>query len=242
MQYYSREIGFEQIEKMGEYVEQHSDALNNLEGCDNCTHMKLQLKLNSEGYNEIESCARRVTNVGLPITRYCGDYEPGPVRHRVIEWDITRSLKSNVYIPSNPARRHSSSGIHAVTESQYNKIRKAVSKGSSKYRDSEKLKTVFTYEITERVIRKNRRGQGRTEEEIVYIGTTNNPERRAMEHEAKGTLTDSGRLSVTCYEPMSRAEAEQKEAQDLAAYFAQHGKYPKYNKTTNGQWVDKTTA
>ena len=57
MQYYSKEIGFEQIEKMSEYVKQHADTPNNPEGCDNCTHMKLQLKLNGERYYEIESCA-----------------------------------------------------------------------------------------------------------------------------------------------------------------------------------------
>ena len=66
---------------------------------------------------------------------------------------------------------------------------------------------------------------------INYVGTTNNPGRRAGEHKSDGK---SGRLQTET-RPMSRGAAERWEANRLKTYRDNHGgKNPPHNRTKNG--------
>ena len=66
---------------------------------------------------------------------------------------------------------------------------------------------------------------------INYVGTTNNPGRRAGEHKSEGK---SGELQTET-RPMSRGAAEKWEANRLKAYRDNHGgKNPPHNRTKNG--------
>ena len=68
--------------------------------------------------------------------------------------------------------------------------------------------------------------------EIVYIGTTNDPERRAREHRLSGKRFT--RLEVTS--PwMTPRQAKEKESRDLALYRMYHNnRNPKYNLDSDG--------
>lgn len=69
-------------------------------------------------------------------------------------------------------------------------------------------------------------------QEVVYRGTTNDPERREREHRGQGKIFDQ--LVVTSCR-MTGDEAKRKEAEDLAKYRKGHGgRSPKYNKDTDG--------
>ena len=66
---------------------------------------------------------------------------------------------------------------------------------------------------------------------INYVGTTNDPGRRAGEHKSDGK---SGRLQTETW-PMARGSAERWEANRLKTYRDNHGgKNPTHNKTKNG--------
>lgn len=71
--------------------------------------------------------------------------------------------------------------------------------------------------------------QGR---KVVYKGTTNNPEKREIEHRQKGKKFS--RLLVTS-RMMTREGAKKREADALKTYRRNHGgKNPKYNKDSDG--------
>ena len=69
----------------------------------------------------------------------------------------------------------------------------------------------------------------------TYVGTTNNPERRAAQHARSGKLTKSGEMVVES-KPMSRNAAERLEARKIQGYQRRTGRLPKHNKTANGQY------
>ena len=67
---------------------------------------------------------------------------------------------------------------------------------------------------------------------VVYVGTTNNPERRQQEHEKLGKNFNT--MKVTSRK-MSSNGAMKKEASRLDTYRKNHGgSNPRYNKTTDG--------
>jgi predicted GIY-YIG superfamily endonuclease len=66
----------------------------------------------------------------------------------------------------------------------------------------------------------------------VYIGSTNDPGRRAREHADSGKKFDS--LQVTSPR-ISKTEAERREARNINSYKKATGKSPKYNKTSDGK-------
>lgn len=68
---------------------------------------------------------------------------------------------------------------------------------------------------------------------IVYIGITNDPERRADEH--RGEEKDFDKLVLIYSSPMTRSDARQKEAEALAIYRRNHGGCnPRYNQDQDG--------
>ena len=68
--------------------------------------------------------------------------------------------------------------------------------------------------------------------EVVYRGTTKDPERREREHRKQGKEFDQ--LVVTSRR-MTGDGAKRKEAEDLARYRKRHGgRSPQYNKDTDG--------
>lgn len=67
--------------------------------------------------------------------------------------------------------------------------------------------------------------------EVVYVGTTNDPERREQEHRDAGKKF--GSINVTS-KKMTDDEAKKKEAERLATYRKNQGKNPKYNKDSDG--------
>lgn len=69
-------------------------------------------------------------------------------------------------------------------------------------------------------------------QEVVYRGTTNDPERREREHREQGKEFDQ--LVVTSRR-MTSDGAKRKEAEALARYREGHGgRSPRYNKDTDG--------
>ena len=68
--------------------------------------------------------------------------------------------------------------------------------------------------------------------EVVYRGTTNDPERREREHRAAGK--DFSHLVVTSRR-MTDKGAKRKEAESLATYRKGHGgQSPRFNRDTDG--------
>jgi predicted GIY-YIG superfamily endonuclease len=67
----------------------------------------------------------------------------------------------------------------------------------------------------------------------TYIGTTNNPKRRNVEHSASGKKYDY--LKVTSPR-VSKTEAERRESRNIKSYKKATGKNPKYNKTSDGKF------
>lgn len=66
---------------------------------------------------------------------------------------------------------------------------------------------------------------------VVYVGTTNDPERREREHRDSGK--DFGHLKITSRK-MTEKGAKKKEEERLATYRKNRGKNPKYNKDSDG--------
>ena len=69
----------------------------------------------------------------------------------------------------------------------------------------------------------------------TYIGSTNNPSRRAAEHAKSGKLKKGGELVVESSR-MSRSAAQRLETKKLAGYKNRTGKLPRGNKTPDGQF------
>ncbi|MBT3406427.1 hypothetical protein HN419_04630 [Candidatus Woesearchaeota archaeon] len=70
----------------------------------------------------------------------------------------------------------------------------------------------------------------------TYIGTTNNPKRRNVEHSKSGKKYDY--LQVTSSR-VSKSEAERRETRNLRSYKKATGKRPTYNKTSDGKFKFK---
>ena len=68
-----------------------------------------------------------------------------------------------------------------------------------------------------------------------YVGTTNNPGRRAAEHRATGKLDKGDKLEVQT-RAVSRTKAERVEAAKLASHRKQHGRNPQDNTTNDGRF------
>lgn len=81
-------------------------------------------------------------------------------------------------------------------------------------------KKAVTYKITD--------NQGRAK----YIGTTNYPAKRRVQHLQSGK---TGRFVVTS-RPLSRRTALSQETRNLSSYRRATGKRPVYNKTSNGKF------
>lgn len=69
----------------------------------------------------------------------------------------------------------------------------------------------------------------------TYVGTTNNPERRAAQHARSGKLTKRGEMVVES-NPMSRKAAEKLEARKIQGYQRRTGRLPRHNRTSDGQY------
>ena len=70
---------------------------------------------------------------------------------------------------------------------------------------------------------------------LTYIGTTNNPRRRAAEHRASGTLGSGDKLVIQT-KAVSPSTAGKVEAAKLAAHRQTHGSNPKNNTTKDGKY------
>lgn len=66
---------------------------------------------------------------------------------------------------------------------------------------------------------------------VVYVGTTNDPERRAKEHESMGKKFS--KMTITSPK-LTQGSARKREAERLATYRKNQGKNPKYNKDSDG--------
>lgn len=66
---------------------------------------------------------------------------------------------------------------------------------------------------------------------VVYVGTTNDPERREQEHQMQGKKF--GHMKVTSRR-MTEGGAKQKEVERLSTYRQNQGKNPIYNKDSDG--------
>ena len=69
----------------------------------------------------------------------------------------------------------------------------------------------------------------------TYIGTTNNPTRRASEHRESGKLGRNDKLIVET-RPTTKKSAEKVESAKLHAHRANHGRNPKHNTTRDGKF------
>lgn len=68
--------------------------------------------------------------------------------------------------------------------------------------------------------------------EVVYVGITNNPERRAQEHKTNKEF----RKMVPIGSEVSRATAEEWETERIQTYKQNHnGNRPKYNQNDSGK-------
>ena len=67
----------------------------------------------------------------------------------------------------------------------------------------------------------------------TYIGSTNNPERRAAEHARHGRLTRGGEMVVES-RPMSRDAARRLVAKKVQGYRRRTRKLPRLNRTSDG--------
>lgn len=68
-----------------------------------------------------------------------------------------------------------------------------------------------------------------------YIGTTNNPTRRAAQHQQSGKLGPGDRMRVET-RPTSRSKAEGVENAKLRAHRQANGQNPPHNKTNDGKY------
>ena len=66
---------------------------------------------------------------------------------------------------------------------------------------------------------------------VLYVGTTNDPERRLEEHIEQGKKF--GHMKITSVK-MTEDGAHKKESDRLAAYRSNQGRNPRYNKDDDG--------
>ncbi len=66
---------------------------------------------------------------------------------------------------------------------------------------------------------------------VVYVGTTNDPERREQEHKEAGK--QFGHMNITSRH-MTEDGAKKKEQERLKTYRKNQGENPKYNKDADG--------
>ena len=69
----------------------------------------------------------------------------------------------------------------------------------------------------------------------TYVGSTNNPERRAAQHAKNGKLKRGSKMVVES-KPMSRKAAERLEAKKIEGYRRRTGQLPRTTKTSDGQY------
>ena len=119
--------------------------------------------------------------------------------------------------------RRNSAGGRRLSSGHSPKSRETSSGKSRSKRSSSKQGNVVAYSIY------SSRGKR------TYVGTTNDPDRRAGEHENAGKLKRGGRLVVES-KRMSRKAAEQLEAKKIRGYKRRMGRLPKDNKTSDGQY------
>lgn len=67
----------------------------------------------------------------------------------------------------------------------------------------------------------------------VYIGVTNDPNTRIIQHLQSGKLFDQ---MVITSPLLPRQEAERRESRNIASYREATGRNPRYNKTSNGKF------
>ena len=99
----------------------------------------------------------------------------------------------------------------------------SISKRSSASKPKGQTSGVVQYSI------KNAKG------DTKYIGTTNNPRRRAAEHSKAGKLGKGDRLVVET-RAVSRKSAESVEAGKLKTHRRRHRQNPKHNTTNDGRF------
>jgi len=68
-----------------------------------------------------------------------------------------------------------------------------------------------------------------------YIGTTNNPSRRASQHKKSGKLGSGDRLVVET-RPTTRSKAERVEKAKLKSFRQNNGRNPQHNRTNDGKY------
>ena len=67
------------------------------------------------------------------------------------------------------------------------------------------------------------------------IGSTNNPTRRAAQHQQSGKMEQGDRMNVET-RPTSRAKAESVERAKLTEHRQNNGQNPQHNKTNDGKY------
>ena len=101
--------------------------------------------------------------------------------------------------------------------------RRSSSRRSAKSRPKGQTSGVVQYSIKD--------AKGKT----TYIGTTNNPRRRAAEHSSSGKLKKGDRLVVET-RAVSRKSAGRVESVKLSAHRRKNGQSPKNNATRDGKF------
>ena len=98
-------------------------------------------------------------------------------------------------------------------------------KGSRKQRPKGQLKggSVVQYAV------KSKNGK------TTYIGSTNNPTRRASEHRKSGKMRRGDKMEVQS-RALPRDKAERLERGRLKGHRRAHGRNPQHNKTSDGQY------
>lgn len=74
-----------------------------------------------------------------------------------------------------------------------------------------------------------------------YIGTTNNPSRRAAQHQRSGKIEPGDRLVVET-RPTSRSKAEGVEKAKLRSFRQDNGRNPQHNKTNDGKYHPRSSC
>ena len=71
--------------------------------------------------------------------------------------------------------------------------------------------------------------------QTTYIGSTNNPTRRASQHRKSGKMRPGDKLEVQS-RAISRSKAERLESGRLKGHRSAHGRNPRHNVTRDGQF------
>ena len=68
-----------------------------------------------------------------------------------------------------------------------------------------------------------------------YVGSTNNPTRRASQHQQSGKMQQGDKLEIQS-KAITKQQAERLEAGRLSGHRREHGKNPEGNRTNDGQY------